>query len=502
MRIASSKIANLNRDKFEKFYAHEYVFKRAKMVKKNNRMLDQKRKRASNDFDINPKVNKNDENPHILSQCQLPISSDEDDVQMSQESVTMSSGDIAVLKLRQSLSTVKSNVMSQYDLDLKVKFMVLCEVIPEKDGTRKNIFSNLYFAELMEGLNQTGLLNITMLGKGRAKLVFDTALNANNFIKQDFSKHTVKAFIPTSFTQKFGVIRHVPEKYSEDYLMEKIESSIGLASVQRLKRRVNGELIPTGSVKLGFKGDSIPKQISLNLCLLNVDYFVPAVKQCRKCGLLGHIETFCKSKNPRCLMCGKSPHPDTCDSSNCILCGSGDHVSTFFKCPVRIEQQNIKKCMTIENLSYKEYQIKYGNENRFDILSNKEYENHFPDTLNANRNKNNRNKQEEVNRSLTSTRYSKVVLKKPSVPVPQQNFPVVQHHVCQPSSPVVNNHIVSQYEKFVRGLLDQFAILCRNMPVESTAKEFMLTAEKNFTSLALQSDLDQIASCSKNTINK
>ena len=49
--------------------------------------------------------------------------------------------------------------------------------------------------------------------------------------------------------------------------MEKIESSIGLASVQRLKRRVNGELIPTGSVKLGFKGDSIAKQISLNLCL-------------------------------------------------------------------------------------------------------------------------------------------------------------------------------------------------------------------------------------------
>ena len=32
-----------------------------------------------------------------------------------------------------------------------------------------------------------------MLGQGRAKLMFDTALNANNFIKQDFSKHTVKA---------------------------------------------------------------------------------------------------------------------------------------------------------------------------------------------------------------------------------------------------------------------------------------------------------------------
>ena len=92
-------------------------------------------------------------------------------------------------------------------------------------------------------------------------------------------------------------------------------------------------------------------------------------------------------------MCGKSPHADTSDSNNCILRGSGDHVSTFFKCPVRIEQQNIKKCMTIENLSYKEYQIKYGNQNRFDILSNKEYENHFPDTLNANSNKNNRNKQ-------------------------------------------------------------------------------------------------------------
>ena len=69
--------------------------------------------------------------------------------------MTMSSGDLAVLKLRQSLSTVKSNVMcQQHDLELKVKFMVLCEVIPEKDGTRKNIFSSLYFAELMEGLNR------------------------------------------------------------------------------------------------------------------------------------------------------------------------------------------------------------------------------------------------------------------------------------------------------------------------------------------------------------
>ena len=50
-----------------------------------------------------------------------------------------------------------------------------------------------------------------MLGKGRVKLIFDTALNANNFINQDFSKHIVKAFIPPSFIQKFGVIRHVPK---------------------------------------------------------------------------------------------------------------------------------------------------------------------------------------------------------------------------------------------------------------------------------------------------
>ena len=72
---------------------------------------------------------------------------------------------------------------------------------------------------------------------------------------------------------------------------------------------------------------------------------------------------------------------------------SGDHVSTSFKCSVYIEQQNIKKCMTLKNLSYEDYHVEYGNQNSFDMLSNNEYENHFPDTLSVNRNKNNRNKQ-------------------------------------------------------------------------------------------------------------
>ena len=75
----------------------------------------------------------------IILLSQLPNSSDEDDEQMSQESVTMSSCDLTVLKLWQLLAPAKPNSTYQYDLDLKVQFMVLCEVIPDQNGIRKNI---------------------------------------------------------------------------------------------------------------------------------------------------------------------------------------------------------------------------------------------------------------------------------------------------------------------------------------------------------------------------
>lgn len=59
-----------------------------------------------------------------------------------------------------------------------------------------------------------------------------------------------------------------------------------------------------------------------------------------------------------------------------LLCGSTNHTSSDKICPVRKQRQDIHKVLVTENITYKEFKSKYGNENRFSLLE--DYDTNFP----------------------------------------------------------------------------------------------------------------------------
>lgn len=62
-----------------------------------------------------------------------------------------------------------------------------------------------------------------------------------------------------------------------------------ISSAKRFVRKLeNGEFTPILSVKVGFKVSEIPKEIIINYSILKVEFYYPIVRQCFKCGRLGH----------------------------------------------------------------------------------------------------------------------------------------------------------------------------------------------------------------------
>lgn len=78
-----------------------------------------------------------------------------------------------------------------------------------------------------------------------------------------------------------------------------------ISSAKRFVRKLeNGEFTLIQSVKVGFKVSEIPKEIIINYSILKVEFYYPIVRQCFKCGRLGHTRNRCRSRS-RCLQCGK-----------------------------------------------------------------------------------------------------------------------------------------------------------------------------------------------------
>lgn len=148
-----------------------------------------------------------------------------------------------------------------------------------------------------------------------------------------------------------------------------------LRSVMRFKRRnplPRESFEPTLSVKIGFIGGELPKEVTLNYTKFSVgQYFLP-VGQCYKCGRLGHTSKGCHSKR-RCLnwVNGIVCNP-VCAAKKCILCMADGHVATNRQiCKKWRQETEISKIMTIKKLSHRVVVSTcwVGSNNRFVLLA-------------------------------------------------------------------------------------------------------------------------------------
>lgn len=282
------------------------------------------------------------------------------------------------------------------------------------DASKADSFKNyqlrdgIYFSNGIKNCGVKDIKVIEMVGRMLVKISFNTIKAANDCVNNEKLKSMgLVTFIPRSAIETYGVVRHVPPDLSDEEILASIRSEIPVSSIFRFSRQdpdKKGERIPTFTIKLGFLGDVIPKHVYICYVRANVEHYIPQLRQCAKCGRIGHAMATCRS-DARCIKCGSSQVCEgACLNVKCILCGGNDHNSTNRKnCPIWDRELKIHEIKNIQKISRKQAIeiVDPTYNNRFAILNRDESE--FPPLVNED---NTRNPVTDVNRILTQKKYS------------------------------------------------------------------------------------------------
>lgn len=222
------------------------------------------------------------------------------------------------------------------------------------------------FGRFLRLNNIKGIENGTLkrVGRNRISMTFTTYTDANNFLAhQRLEQERYKAFIPTFNVTRMGVVKGVPNDWSEEEVLTSISVPVGcgpVLKVRRIKRKVTvnncSQFINTGTIIVTFDGQILPTRIYMCYTALPVELYIYPTVQCYNCCRFGHVKNQCRS-TPRCYRCGQGHSGDTCnieeDGYWCCLC-KGAHQATSKKCLEFDRQKAIKETMSKSCISYME----------------------------------------------------------------------------------------------------------------------------------------------------
>ena len=97
----------------------------------------------------------------------------------------------------------------------------------------------------------------------------------------------------------------------------------GVVRVQRLRSRNLEEWGPNPTIRMSFRGDTLPQAIRCGYMVIAVDPWVPPPQHCRKCWEYGHPTQGCRRRDPICARCGRGHSEADCtrEAPQCFKCG-------------------------------------------------------------------------------------------------------------------------------------------------------------------------------------
>ncbi|KAI5637390.1 hypothetical protein NE865_09821 [Phthorimaea operculella] len=222
-------------------------------------------------------------------------------------------------------------------------------------------FSYFLYQNGMKNIIENGVKRI---GRNRLSISFGSWKEANLFVLNEVLAGQKKydASIPTFNLCRMGIVKGVPESWSQEEIMENVRVPEGYGRILR-SRRMNRktvtasgvvEWVPTQTVTLTFDGQRLPPRVFAFYSALPVQNYILPTIQCHRCCRFGHTKDKCRSR-PRCAKCGEEHDAATCmvTVASCVNC-SGDHQATAKICPEFLRQTEIKKYMSENNESYLE----------------------------------------------------------------------------------------------------------------------------------------------------
>lgn len=137
---------------------------------------------------------------------------------------------------------------------------------------------------------------------------------------------------------------------SDEELLEQLKTQ-KVTEIKRLKKKIDGNEISTGTFFLTFNGTTLPEDVKAGYSRHQVRPFIPNPTQCYSCYKFGHTQMTCKNQK-KCGICGEESHltaGEKCEKPmKCINCKSTKHHSFDKKCPEYVKQKEIQTIRVLE----------------------------------------------------------------------------------------------------------------------------------------------------------
>lgn len=292
----------------------------------------------------------------------------------------------------------------KYDVDHRGPYIVYVDKV-DQNGKISSI-NSVALSRIIKDLGFAGVLDVNKIGFGRAKVVCRNAAAANILAgNKKLMESGYQGKIFGHFVSKMGIIFGVPVDITEDELTKAIQSDVDILKVIRVTKMEQGVRVNTPRVKILFKGLDLPKTIRLyEFTKRDVKHFI-SFGTCLKCYRHNHYAQHCKQKISSCRKCYHR-HEENAPCILPIVCPNceGNHSPIVKDCPARERAYQIKRIMTMENVSQGEARIKYAKHfsNRYSLLD-EELEDNFP-ALSKSSNKSKGEKTETINSYVESAK--------------------------------------------------------------------------------------------------
>ncbi|KAJ2948161.1 hypothetical protein O0L34_g9969 [Tuta absoluta] len=218
-------------------------------------------------------------------------------------------------------------------------------------------------AKLFTQLAITNILRVKYVNAYKAIITFENEESAEKLISsQDLIQKGWRIQKSWEVGISYGIIRDIDLNLNEKEILECIRSSnqAEVLSAKRLNRRKSDYTGWTESetIRLGFKGGSLPRYIYIMNMRVQVEPFVFPVTQCARCWRFGHTLKMCPSTKVICPKCTKK-HPN-CETTTfkCVNC-AGAHMALVKTCPAYLKERRIREIMSEFNCTFRKASMMY-----------------------------------------------------------------------------------------------------------------------------------------------
>ncbi|CAG4975226.1 unnamed protein product [Colias eurytheme] len=229
----------------------------------------------------------------------------------------------------------------------KIEVCLTCtEKLPKQFG----------LAKILKSENVQNVIRVKYINSYKVLVQFNNEESAEHFVtSKTFNENGYKCYKTLETNQSYGVINNVDLELSEEEIMKGLScTSAVILSAKRLKRKNtnDGHWEISESVRLSFKGASLPAYVYVYDTRSRVTPFTFPVTQCSRCWRFGHTIKMCTSFRTICPKCSGYHANCTTTKFICNNC-NGRHMAMAKICPVFRKEKKVRELMTEFNCTYK-----------------------------------------------------------------------------------------------------------------------------------------------------